>query len=438
MLGTLGGVFRRPQQGKWVLLVVALAIATGGITAVAADAATTPTFTVQGSVEQVAVTNAPKARSPSCSPSSGKTVATAKTDAARRALFRDVQPGAGYIVRVGGASADGIVVTTPTDTPPQAFYSSQTINDGFGYLKTRDGTLLSINVKLRARPRSARTPPSSSTRATTRRIPPARRRRPRSRRLLGYATVGVNLRGTGCSGGAFDYFETLQSLDGYDAIETVAAQPWVANGKVGMVGISYPGISAAVRRADPSAAPRRDHAAVGDRRHLPDALPGWDPERRLRARLGEDRSADAAPAGQKWAARPHRQRRQGVRGEPGAAPADHRTCSTTSTACATTRHARRCARAGDVRRQDQRARRSSAAVAGREDRRALRRHARRLRAGRPGEVHAHERRAQRRARPCGHRRWASSSTSTSRGASRRSPRRTRARRRPADAVLRPA
>jgi hypothetical protein len=61
--------------------------------------------------------------------------------------------------------------------------------------------------------------------------------------LLGYATVGVNLRGTGCSGGAFDYFEPLQSLDGYDVIETVAAQPWVAHGKVGMVGISYPGLT---------------------------------------------------------------------------------------------------------------------------------------------------------------------------------------------------
>ena len=62
----------------------------------------------------------------------------------------------------------------------------------------------------------------------------------------------MNLRGTGCSGGAFDYFETLQSLDGYDVIETVAAQPWVANGKVGMVGISYPGHHPAVRGAAPS------------------------------------------------------------------------------------------------------------------------------------------------------------------------------------------
>ena len=51
------------------------------------------------------------------------------------------------------------------------------------------------------------------------------------------------MRGTGCSGGAFDYFEQLQSTDGYDAIETIAAQPWVAHHKVGMVGLSYPGIS---------------------------------------------------------------------------------------------------------------------------------------------------------------------------------------------------
>ena len=49
------------------------------------------------------------------------------------------------------------------------------------------------------------------------------------------------MRGTGCSGGAFDFFEQLQSTDGYDAIETIAAQPWVAHHKVGMVGLSYPG-----------------------------------------------------------------------------------------------------------------------------------------------------------------------------------------------------
>ncbi|MCA9546106.1 MAG: CocE/NonD family hydrolase, partial [Myxococcales bacterium] len=56
-------------------------------------------------------------------------------------------------------------------------------------------------------------------------------------------TVGVNMRGTGCSGGAYDYFDRAQLLDGYDVIETVARQPWVKHGKVGMVGLSFPGIS---------------------------------------------------------------------------------------------------------------------------------------------------------------------------------------------------
>ena len=60
---------------------------------------------------------------------------------------------------------------------------------------------------------------------------------------MGFTVVDVNMRGTGCSGGAFDFFETLQNLDGYDVIETVARQPWVAHNKVGMLGISYGGIS---------------------------------------------------------------------------------------------------------------------------------------------------------------------------------------------------
>lgn len=57
----------------------------------------------------------------------------------------------------------------------------------------------------------------------------------------GYAVMGVNMRGTGCSAGWFDYFEWRQALDGYDVVEIVARQPW-ADG-VGLVGKSYPGIS---------------------------------------------------------------------------------------------------------------------------------------------------------------------------------------------------
>jgi uncharacterized protein len=62
-------------------------------------------------------------------------------------------------------------------------------------------------------------------------------------RMVGFATVSVQMRGTGCSGGAFDLFGYPSDYDAYDAIEIVAHQPWVAHHKVGMVGISYSGLS---------------------------------------------------------------------------------------------------------------------------------------------------------------------------------------------------
>src|SRR5690606_27626957 len=61
--------------------------------------------------------------------------------------------------------------------------------------------------------------------------------------LLGYATVSLQMRGSGCSGGAFGLFDLPTTADGYDAVEIVAAEPWVKGGKVGMVGISFSGIS---------------------------------------------------------------------------------------------------------------------------------------------------------------------------------------------------
>src|SRR5258706_12031943 len=57
------------------------------------------------------------------------------------------------------------------------------------------------------------------------------------------AVVDVTVLRCGFSGGACGFFEPLQSLDGYDVIETIARQPWVRDHKVGMMGISYGGIS---------------------------------------------------------------------------------------------------------------------------------------------------------------------------------------------------
>jgi hypothetical protein len=57
----------------------------------------------------------------------------------------------------------------------------------------------------------------------------------------GYAVLGVNARGSGCSGGDFDPFSDRDAQDGYDIVEWAASQPW-SNGDVGMWGISMPAI----------------------------------------------------------------------------------------------------------------------------------------------------------------------------------------------------
>jgi putative CocE/NonD family hydrolase len=58
----------------------------------------------------------------------------------------------------------------------------------------------------------------------------------------GYALVGLNVRGTGCSGGVFDFFQPSEGPDGFEAVEWIARQPW-STGNVGMIGKSYPGIT---------------------------------------------------------------------------------------------------------------------------------------------------------------------------------------------------
>lgn len=58
---------------------------------------------------------------------------------------------------------------------------------------------------------------------------------------LGYTILGISVRGTGCSTGAFDLFDPQRAIDGAEAVEWAAEQPW-SNGKIGMIGYSYPGI----------------------------------------------------------------------------------------------------------------------------------------------------------------------------------------------------
>ena len=60
----------------------------------------------------------------------------------------------------------------------------------------------------------------------------------------GFACCRLDIRGTGSSPGiALDEYTPAETLDGYDAVEWLAAQPW-CNGNVGMWGISYGGFTA--------------------------------------------------------------------------------------------------------------------------------------------------------------------------------------------------
>ncbi len=208
-------------------------------------------FIVRGSVHQVHVIGAP-ANTGLELRRKGRTVARAATDDLGGYLFRNVERGWGYTVGLRGTRQQSrpVRVLDADEVPPQSLYTDQKLvtdnisaTSGYGYLTTRDGTTLSVSVVLPGPADqgpypavveySGYDPSSPSTGQPQFKL---------SAPALGMAWVGVNMRGTGCSGGAYNFFENLQSLDGYDAIETVAAQPW-STGRVGMVGISFAGIS---------------------------------------------------------------------------------------------------------------------------------------------------------------------------------------------------
>ena len=235
-----------------------------------ASSAAAASFEAHGSVEQVYATGLPAGASTSLLDPAEHVIAIRSANDLGGVLFRNIEPGDGYHVRLDttNETSDSLTVLTAQSAPPSTDAYNQTIPpDGYGYLTTRDGTKLAYSVH----------PPTDALNAVGADLPPAvaellaglplptpvspgptlieysgygyaRPEGPVSgiaplANLMGFTVVDVNMRGTGCSGGAFDFFEPLQSLDGYDVIETVARQPWVANDKVGMLGISYGGIS---------------------------------------------------------------------------------------------------------------------------------------------------------------------------------------------------
>jgi predicted acyl esterase len=238
---------------------LALGAACLAVAFVSAAGAAQASFSAHGSVEQVYVTQLAAGAQMSLLNPAGNTLATKQADAQGGLLFRNVPPGAGYRVRLSatGAKSGPLTVLSRRPAPPStAIYDQQIPSKGYGYLRTRDATKLAIYVH----------PPEDVSKAAPGVTPPPSPPGPKPTlieysgygyadpagpqngisvlaNLMGFTVVDVNMRGTGCSGGAYDFFEPLQNLDGYDVVETIARQPWVQHGKVGMMGISYGGIS---------------------------------------------------------------------------------------------------------------------------------------------------------------------------------------------------
>src|SRR6185437_1392939 len=290
------------------------------------------------SVEQVYATGLAPGAKVTLDDGTGAEVASKPADELGAVLFREVAPGSGYRLEVGGARSQSVRVLTQKSAPPNTSIYDQTIEPhGYQYLTTRDGTKLSIDVhppqdvlklltgaipsaeelqekigeasgagtsagegatagggitlpaevekaldkipgveqgiagltellgkvglpvgkpgSTAAAPTEApaQTEETSNAKSTTTAtsepkasaielpyIPTgptptlieysgygyANPAGPESgismiANLMGFTVVDVNMRGTGCSGGAFDFFEPLQNLDGYDVVETI-------------------------------------------------------------------------------------------------------------------------------------------------------------------------------------------------------------------------
>jgi uncharacterized protein len=265
-------------------------------------------FDANGSVEQVWLTGAQPGQALKLVARNGKVVATGEADAQGSLILRDVEPRRGYRVAAGAGAAlvasPTLEVTAPDDPPEQAFYESQELDAGYGYLETRDGTLLSVTVRLPGPAEDGPYPTLVEYGGYPVSDPGSTQPSTLIGGVLGYATVSVNIRGTGCSGGAFEYFETLQATDGYDVVETVAAQDWVKHNHVGMVGLSYSGISQlfVAQWQPPSLAAIAPMSVIADtvRGTL---APGGIPNSGFAREWAEERKRDAQPGGQRWAQR---------------------------------------------------------------------------------------------------------------------------------------
>ena len=260
------------RRSRWVAAVVVVAVAalvagllvatTGGTSYAGAP------FRAHGSIEEAYVTGAPPGASLRVVDAAGTTVGSGVVSRLGGLVVRNLSPGGGYRFVQSGpparASAPFSVLSVHS-APPPSFYASQHLHAGLNYVRMRDGVLIAATVRLPPGRTLADGPfptmveysgyataaPHSLIAALEGSAPSNDPLLPDESTvvgsviapLLGFVTVSVQMRGTGCSGGAFDLFGLPSDYDGYDIIQTVGAQPWALHHKVGMVGISYSGIS---------------------------------------------------------------------------------------------------------------------------------------------------------------------------------------------------
>ena len=230
-------------------------------------------FKARGGIHHAYVLDAKRGQRLELVNAQGRVVRSGRADRLGSEIFRNVAPGRGYIVRrmAGGRlhRSKTFRVLRPGQNPKPSFYRRKTLKQGLNYVTMRDGVELAMTVRLPRGKTLADGPfatvieysgyqvaaphdlfdsvvnqlsggstkpdplaPATGT-AVGSLIAP----------MLDFAVVSVQMRGSGCSGGAFDLFDLPTTYDGYDAVEAVAAQPWVRGGKVGLAGISFSGIS---------------------------------------------------------------------------------------------------------------------------------------------------------------------------------------------------
>ncbi len=144
-----------------------------------------------------------------------------------------------FLLAAALLSGSATALAAPDD--PEFEYAGDTVTEN-GYLTLSDGTRLRYHME-----KVAAAPPGpvlmqydgydAGTGSYFSNIPAVKARLMRR----GYTILGVSVRGTGCSSGAFSLFDPQRALDGAEAVEWAAGHAW-SDGNVGMIGYSYPGI----------------------------------------------------------------------------------------------------------------------------------------------------------------------------------------------------